>query len=153
MGGLETSGGGLTLELKRVLPATRSVVFRAFSDPTQLAKWWGPAGFTTPSLGFHPRVGRRYRIEMQPPEGDRFHLAGEFREVDPPSRLAFTFVWEDPAPDDVETDVGLSFGDVGDATELVLTQSPFKTQARLALHREGWTDCLNKLERVLSGRT
>jgi uncharacterized protein YndB with AHSA1/START domain len=90
---------------------------------------------------------------MQPPEGDRFHLAGEFREVDPPSRLAFTFVWEDPAPDDVETDVGLSFGDVGDATELVLTQSPFKTQARLALHREGWTDSLNKLERVLSGRT
>ena len=150
---METSGAELTLELTRVLPAARPVVFRALSDPTQLAKWWGPAGFTTPSLGFQPRVGRRYRIEMQPPEGDRFHLAGEFRELDPPARLAFTFVWEDPAPDDIETEVGLSLRDVGEATEVVLTQGPFKTQARLALHREGWTDSLNKLERVLSGRT
>jgi uncharacterized protein YndB with AHSA1/START domain len=153
VGRVETSGAELTLELTRVLPAARPVVFRALSDPTQLAKWWGPAGFTTPSLGFQPRVGRRYRIEMQPPEGDRFHLAGEFRELDPPARLAFTFVWEDPAPDDIETEVGLSLRDVGEATEVVLTQGPFKTQARLALHREGWTDSLNKLERVLSGRT
>ena len=47
-----------------------------------------------PSLEFEPRVGESYRIEMQPPGGDRFRLAGEFREVDPPSRLAYTFVWE-----------------------------------------------------------
>ena len=78
----------LTLELTRVLPAARSGVFGAFIDPLQLAKWWGPEGFTTPSLEFQPRVGGRYRIEMQPPEGDRFYLAGEFRELDPPARLA-----------------------------------------------------------------
>ena len=35
---------------------------------------------------------------MQPPEGDPFYLTGEFREVDPPARLAYTFVWEDPIP-------------------------------------------------------
>ena len=114
----------LTLELTRVLPAARSGVFGAFSDPTQLAKWWGPEGFTIPSLEFQPRVGGRYRIEMQPPEGDRFYLAGEFRELDPPARLAYTFVWEDPAPDDVETVVGLSFRDLGEATEVALTQRP-----------------------------
>jgi len=39
---------------------------------------------------------------MQPPEGDRFYLTGEFREVDPPARLAYTFIWEYPDPDDVE---------------------------------------------------
>ena len=58
----------------------------------------GPEGFTTPSLEFGPRVGESYRIEMQPPEGDSFYLTGEFREVDPPARLAFTFIWEDPDP-------------------------------------------------------
>jgi len=128
-------------------------VFRALSDPTQLVKWWGPDGFTTSSVAFQPRVGRHYRIEMQPPEGDRFHLAGEFLELDQPARLVYTFAWEDPDPDDVETTVRLSLRDLGEATEVALAQGPFKTRARLALHRHGWTDSLNKLEHVLSGRT
>ena len=150
---LAPPSGELTLELTRVVPAARSIVFGAFRDPAQLAKWWGPKGFTTPSLGFQPRVGGRYRIEMQPPEGDRFYLTGEFRELDPPARLAYTFVWEDPAPDDVQTVVRLSFWDLGEATEVALTQGPFKTEARRALHRDGWTDSLDKLERLLFPRS
>jgi uncharacterized protein YndB with AHSA1/START domain len=140
----------LTLEMKRVLPATPSVVFGAFSDSRELAKWWGPNGFTTPSLDFDPRVGERYRIEMQPPEGDHFFLTGEFREVDPPTRLAYTFVWEDPDPDDLETLVGLSFRDLGESTEVIFTQGRFKTEARRELHRNGWTDSFDKLERFVS---
>jgi len=103
----------LTREVQRVLPARRRLVFAAFSDPHELAKWWGPAGFSTPSLALHARVGASYRIEMQPPQGARFFLTGEFREVDPPARLACTFVWEDPDPDDVDTVVDLSFRDLG----------------------------------------
>jgi uncharacterized protein YndB with AHSA1/START domain len=140
----------LILELERVLPAPAPVVFAAFSDPNELAKWWGPDGFTIPSLEFQARVGASYRIEMQPPEGDPFHLIGELREVDPPARLAYTFVWEDPDTDDVETLVALSFRDLGGATEVALTQGPFKTEARRALHRDGWTDSFDKLERLIS---
>jgi uncharacterized protein YndB with AHSA1/START domain len=140
------------LELERVLPAPRPVVFAAFSDPSELVKWWGPEGFTTPSLKFQARVGESYRIEMQPPEGDRFYLTGEFREVDPPGRLVYTFVWEPPDPDDVETLVDLSFRDLGEATEVALTQGPFKTEARHALHRDGWGDSFDKLERLIAGR-
>lgn len=147
---MAAKSGGLTLELKRVLPAAPAVVFRAFSAPEELAKWWGPAGFTTPSLEFNPRVGDGYRIEMQPPEGDRFHLTGEFRDVDPPARLAYTFVWEDPDPDDVETLVELSFRNLGESTEVVLTQGPFKTEPRRELHRNGWTDCFDRLEQLIS---
>jgi len=135
-----------TLELKRVLPAPSAVVFAAFSEPEELAKWWGPKGFSIPSLEFRPRVGESYRIEMQPPEGDPFHLTGEFREVHPSARLAFTFVWEPPAPDDVETLVSLSFGDLEEATEVYLTQSAFKTEERRGLHRDGWTESFDKLE-------
>ena len=142
----------LTLEIKRVLAAVPSVVFRAFSDSGELAKWWGPAGFATPSLEFHPRVGESYRIEMQPPEGDPFYLTGKFREVDPPARLVYTFVWEDPDPDDVETLVALSFRDLGESTEVAITQGPFKTEARHALHRDGWMDCFDKLERLISAQ-
>ncbi len=142
----------LTLEMKRVLPAAPSTVFAAVSDPNELAKWWGPEGFKTPMLEFQPRVGESYRIEMQPPDGDRFYLTGRFREVDPPARLAYTFVWEDPDDDDVETAVVLSFRDLGGSTEVVFSQGPFKTEARRALHRDGWTDSFAKLERLISGQ-
>jgi uncharacterized protein YndB with AHSA1/START domain len=142
----------LTLEITRVLPAARSVVFEAFSDPNELAKWWGPAGFSTPSLELEARVGESYRIEMQPPQGDRFYLTGEFRVVDPPARLAYTFVWEDPDPDDIDTVVDLSYRDLGESTEVALRQGPFKTEARRRLHWDGWTDSFDELERVLSAR-
>jgi uncharacterized protein YndB with AHSA1/START domain len=146
------ASGGLTLELDRTLPALRSRVFEAFTDPAQLAGWWGPEGFSIPSVEFEPRAGESYRIEMQPPDGDAFYLAGEFRAVDPPERLAFTFRWEEPDPDDVENVVELAFGEAGEATELALVQGPFRTEARRALHHDGWTDSLNKLEALLSGR-
>lgn len=140
----------LTLEIKRELPAAPAVVFRAFTTPEELAKWWGPKGFTAPSLEFNPRIGDSYRIEMKPPEGDPFYLTGEFRELDPPRQLAFTFVWEDPDPDDVETLVELSFRELGESTEVVLTQRAFKTEARRELHRNGWTDSFDKLEQFIA---
>jgi uncharacterized protein YndB with AHSA1/START domain len=150
---MAASSAELTLELKRMLPSRAPTVFAAFTDAKELAKWWGPRGFSVPNLDFQPRAGESYRIEMQPPDGDRFHLTGEFREVDPPARLAFTFVWEPGDPDDLETLVALSFRDIGEATEVALTQGPFKTEARRALHRDGWTDSLDKLERLLAGQT
>ena len=136
-----------TLEIKRVLPAARADVFAAFSTADQLAQWWGPEGFSVASLEFNPRVGDGYRIEMQPPEGDPFHLTGEFREVDPPARLVFTFVYESPDPDDVENLVELSFRDLGESTEVSFTQGPFKTEPRRELHQDGWTDTFDRLER------
>jgi uncharacterized protein YndB with AHSA1/START domain len=142
--------GGLTLDMKRVLPAPRSLVFRAFTEPDRLAKWWGPAGFTAPSVDFDPRVGGSYRIAMQPPAGDLFYLAGEFRAVEPPARLVYTFRWEDPDPDDRETLVTLSFLDLGESTEVVLSQGAFATEPRRALHEAGWGDGFDKLEELLS---
>jgi uncharacterized protein YndB with AHSA1/START domain len=146
---MTAQSGELRLEIERRLQAARAVVFRAFSDPDELARWWGPEGFTTPSLEFNPRVGTGYHIEMQPPQGDPFHLSGVFREVDPPARLAYTFAWEPPDPDDVETLVELSFRDLGASTQVVLRQGPFKTEARRELHRNGWTDSLRKLEQFI----
>jgi uncharacterized protein YndB with AHSA1/START domain len=138
-----------TLKIDRVLPARATEVFAAFADPERLSAWWGPKGFSIPSLEFEPRVGAAYRIEMQPPEGDAFHLAGVFREVDPPSRLAFTFNWEPPDAEDVETIAALSFRDAGGSTAVSFSQGPFKTEARRDLHRDGWTDSFDKLEALL----
>jgi len=86
---------------------------------------------------------------MQPPDGDLFHLSGEFLEIDPPSRLVYTFRWEEPDPDDRETVVALSLQPVGDATKVWLSQGEFATEARLALHRSGWTDSFEKLRELI----
>jgi uncharacterized protein YndB with AHSA1/START domain len=143
--------GELRLYMEHVLPAPRPRVFALFTEPGELAKWWGPHGFRTPSVGVDLRPGGKYRFAMQPPEGDLFHLAGEFVEVDPPARLVYTFRWEEPDPDDQETLVTLSFAEAGPrATGVTFTQGEFRTEARRALHEQGWTDSFEKLQSLLS---
>jgi uncharacterized protein YndB with AHSA1/START domain len=140
---------GLLLKLKCALDAPRERIFSMLTEPAELARWWGPHGFTTPETELNLRVGDGYRFSMQPPDGDLFHLSGEFVEIDPPSRLVYTFRWEEPTPDDRETVVTLSLDALGDATEVSLSQGLFATEERLALHRSGWTDGFEKLRAVI----
>ena len=62
---------------------------------------------------------------MQPPEGELFYLSGGVPRGRSPNRLAYTFRWEDPDPDDRETVVTISLRAAGESTELVLDQGPF----------------------------
>lgn len=142
----------LTLGQERVFDAPPERVFEVLTEPTELAKWWGPHGFTTPEIHLDLRVGGSYRFTMQPPDGEAFHLSGDFLEVHPPDRLSFTFRWDEPDPDDRETVVVLSLGSVGGATTVSLSQGEFATQGRLELHRQGWADSFEKLDLVLRTR-
>ena len=142
--------GGLSLHLDRVLPAPRSLVYRMHTEADKLARWWGPKGFTVPAIQLDVRVEGRYRIEMQPPNGDHFFLGGEFRRVDPPAHLAYSFVYEEPAPDDRETMVEIALRDLDESTELILDQGLFATKARLELHEQGWTETLDRLYDLLT---
>jgi uncharacterized protein YndB with AHSA1/START domain len=146
---MDERASGLVLELKRVVQASRARIFRALTQPEELAAWWGPQGFTIPAVDLDLRVGGRYRFTMQPPDGEPFHLSGEFLAIEAPSRLAYSFRWEEPDPDDRTTVVTLSLLEVGQATELSLRQGGFATEARLALHRDGWTDSFAKLRELL----
>lgn len=141
--------GALQLHLEKDLAARPERVFAAFVDADQLRQWWGPAGFAVSRLRFDVAEGATFRIAMQPPEGDTFHLGGTFQVVEGPTRLVFTFAWEEPDPDDQETVVTLTFAAAGAGTHLVLDQQPFKTKPRWELHREGWSETLERLERFL----
>ena len=144
---------GYVLDMTWVLDAPRELVLEALSEPTALAKWWGPSEFTTPEIELDLKVGGRYRFGMQPPNGDLFHLAGEFIDIDPPRRLAYTFRWEEPAPDDQETVVTLTLDALTDGTRFSLWQGEFANEDRLALHKSGWTDSLEKLRWFLESST
>lgn len=134
---------------ERVFDAPLERVFEVITEPTELATWWGPHGFTTPEIHLDLRVGGSYRFTMQPPDGAAFHLSGEFLEVEPPDRLSFTFRWDEPDPDDRETVVVLSLDSVGGATAVSLSQGEFATEGRLELHRKGWSDSFEKLDVAL----
>jgi uncharacterized protein YndB with AHSA1/START domain len=142
--------GRYELRLRRLLPASREHVFTALTRPSDIARWWGPRGFTMPGIELDLRVGGRYRFTMQPPDGDCFHVSGEFLHLDPPSRLAYTFRWDEPAPDDRETVVVLVLDARDEGTELLLRHGEFATAERLALHRGGWTDSLDRLFALLA---
>jgi len=147
---MPTTSGDLALRLERVIAGARPTVFRAHADPERFAQWFGPKGFTATSVDLDLRVGGSYRIEMQPPDGEPFFLGGDFREVDPPARLVYTFRYDDPDPDDRETTVTFRLDDLGTSTRVVVEHGVFATQARLALHREGWSDTLDRLERFVA---
>jgi uncharacterized protein YndB with AHSA1/START domain len=141
--------GELRLRLRRVLPVPPAAVFKAHTNPEELAKWWGPKGFTVPAIELDLRVGGSYRIAMQPPDGDVFHLSGEFRAVEPPERLSYTFRWDPPDTDDRETVVAISLRDLGGSTEMIVDQGIFATEERRGIHDQGWTDSLDRLEELV----
>ena len=140
---------GYTLRQERVFDAPLARVFASFTEPTELAKWWGPHGFTTPEIDMVLRAGGSYRFTMQPPDGEAFHLSGKFLEIRRPNRLSFTFRWDEPDPDDCETIVVLSLAADEGATVVSLSQGEFATEGRLELHRGGWADSLEKLDALL----
>jgi uncharacterized protein YndB with AHSA1/START domain len=146
---MDEQPSGLVLQLRCAIDAPCERTFSMLTEPVELAKWWGPHGFATPETELDLRVGGGYRFSMKPPEGDVFHLSGEFLEIRRPSRLVYTFRWEEPTPDDRETVVTLSLEAVGEATEVSLSQGSFATEERLTLHQGGWTDGFEKL-RVLA---
>jgi uncharacterized protein YndB with AHSA1/START domain len=140
----------ITLNLTRTYSAPRDDVFRAWTEPEALKRWFAPSDeFSTPIAEVDLRVGGAYRIGMKPPDQeDMFIVVGTYREVQPPERLVFTWSWEEGI-DVGETLVTVEFRDLGDSTEVVLTHELFPNEQARDKHIEGWSGCLERLEKIL----
>ena len=73
----------------RFLRAPRERVFAAWTDPEQLARWWGPEGFSNTFEAFEPRPGGQWRFTMHGPDGTGFPNHSVFREITAPERIVF----------------------------------------------------------------
>ncbi len=78
-----------TLVITRQLAAPRALVFRAFSDPYHLSRWWGPAGFTNPVCQVDFRIGGRWRHVMRSPDGHDLPTESEYLDIVPPERIVY----------------------------------------------------------------
>jgi uncharacterized protein YndB with AHSA1/START domain len=146
----------VVLRLERLLDASPERIFAAWTDPALLRRWWAAQpDWTTPEATTDVRVGGRYRLSMQDAAGAVVTVVGEYLEVDPPRRLAYTWQWEPhgdaPAGSDV-TVVEVDFVAEGSATRVVLEQRGFDGETERDKHDHGWRGCLDNLERrVLAG--
>ncbi|HET7874267.1 MAG TPA: SRPBCC domain-containing protein [Methylomirabilota bacterium] len=144
-----TQASATTLRLTRTLPAPRERVFRAWTDPEALTRWWGPHGFETPSAELDLRVGGRYRLAMRKlPDGEVFYLTGTYREVRPPERLVYTWQWE-AEPELGNTLVTVEFREVAGGTEVTVTHELFPSEKVGDDHNRGWSGCLDRLAGAL----
>jgi uncharacterized protein YndB with AHSA1/START domain len=78
-----------TVVITRIFDAPRELVFKTWTDPVHLARWWGPKGFTNPICEVDLRVGGALHIVMRAPDGAEHPMRGVFRTIDPPARLVF----------------------------------------------------------------
>jgi uncharacterized protein YndB with AHSA1/START domain len=80
--------------MSRVFDAPRELVYRAHTDPSLIPKWWGQRDTTTIVDTMDVRPGGAWRFVQKSLDGTEFAFRGEYREVVPPERLAYTFEFE-----------------------------------------------------------
>jgi uncharacterized protein YndB with AHSA1/START domain len=140
------------LELSHRFEAPRERVFDAWTNPDVLRRWWA-AGETweTPLAEVDLRPGGRYRLSMRTDTGDVHTVGGEYKEVQRPERLAYTWAWEQGAEEaqvgTADTLVVVEFLEDGDATLVKLTHSGFDGEEDKQRHAHGWQAVLANLER------
>ncbi len=141
----------ITLKLKRTFAAPREKVFRAWTDPNELKKWWRVQDdWAIPIAEVDLRIGGKYRLGMQSPDGTTpYVVGGIYREVKFPEKLVYTWKWE--GSEEAETLVTVVFRELGgDSTQVELTHERFATKEARDKHNEGWKGCLAQLEKLFT---
>ena len=79
-----------TLVIERILDAPRSAVWRCWSEPELLMRWYCPKPWRTTSADMDLRAGGRFDTVMEGPAGERHENVGSFLKVEPGRHLTFT---------------------------------------------------------------
>ncbi|MEE1929679.1 SRPBCC domain-containing protein [Streptomyces sp. TRM 70351] len=133
--------------ITRMLDAPRDLVWRAWTEPDEMARWFHPRGATTPREEVHVdlRVGGRYGYVMVADgTGERVSTGGTYLEIDEPGRLVFTWGHPDAAAD-ASPVITLTFADLGAKTEMTFRLQGAPGQAGDGFMHDGWTSALDVL--------
>ena len=143
---LDTLLTSTTLKLHYRFRASAQQLFEAWTQPDLLRQWFRVrADYSTPIAEVDLRVGGRYRLGMQTPEGELIAAAGEYRHVEAPHKLAFTLKWESSPPEMAPTLVTLDFIQHPESSELILRHEHFTSEEHRDDHLDGWKGCLTQL--------
>ncbi len=149
------------LQIHRTFAASRQRVFDAWAKPEQLERWMckDVAAHQVIHHEQDIRPGGRWRIEIRDTAKNEVYWGeGIYREVKPPEKIVFTWSWFKEVPGAANEDmhsgstitvVTVEFFERGDQTEVVLTQQGLGSEKLRTEHEQGWTGCLNLMERTL----
>ena len=139
--------------ITRIFDAPRAQVFRAWTDPGEVAAWYGPEHYDTPRERIHIdlRVGGRYELTMvQRADGAEFAIGYEIVELVEPELIVLR---SDPMPEvgmPEPTVTRVEFHDHGAKTRMTLSDGPYPPEARG--HAEaGWSTAFDKLAELVAG--
>lgn len=146
----EATGGEIFI--RRILAAPRTLVFKAWTDPQHLARWFGPNDFTVPHVALDLRVGGKWRIGIRSPEGRDYAMHGVYREIVVPERLVFTHIWEEghDSPNH-ETLITIKLAESAGKTTLTFHKAILKDLTAHASQTTGWNQCLDRLGVYMAG--
>ncbi len=134
--------------LNRTFQAPIEKVFRAWTDPAVLDRWFSPIDDVTVASSVDLRVGGAYRIAIHKPDGTAFTTSGKYVEIQPPHRLVFT--WSGGCElNGQETLVTIDFYSLGDTTQVTLKHQNFSSEETRNRHEQGWIGCLDRLAKIL----
>lgn len=137
------------LTLARRYPVAPEKVWRAWTDPEALKRWFGPGPGEPVSLAqLDVRVGGRFRIVFGGPDGREHECAGTYQEVVPNRKLVFTWSWPNTTPERISV-VSIEFKRAGDSTDLLIKHEQLFDEKARDDHKRGWTASLEKLDGFL----
>lgn len=136
--------------VSRVVDFPRERVFKAWTDPDELAGWWGPEGFSTArsTVEIDAKPGGKWTATMKSDgeDGTEIPFYGVYQTLKSPEELSFTLVDENHNTTDNAELVTVEFKEKGDKTEIVLTQVGYLPDDQIEPSKQGWLsffDCLS----------
>jgi uncharacterized protein YndB with AHSA1/START domain len=148
--------GDRELIITRTFAAPREIVFKVWTRPEHIARWWGPNDFTLPFCEMDFRVGGEYKYCMRAPDGSDHWVWGTYREIVEPEKIAFTWKRGDEGGGNITTDstiVDLTFLDSDGKTEFTMRQGVFETQKECDEHLGGWSECMERLTKYVESES
>jgi len=144
-----TSDDRTTLRLTRIYDRPPSALFKAWTEPQQIKRWWGPRGYTTLSCEMDLRPGGKWHVCSRSPDGTEYAEHGVFREIVEPLRLVFTHAWEKPQGiPEHETLITVTFEEHQGRTMMTVAQGTLNTVESRDSHGEGWSSAFELLEEL-----
>jgi uncharacterized protein YndB with AHSA1/START domain len=134
-----------TLQITRVIAADPETVFDAWTQPEHIKQWSAPEGMDVPISEVDLTVGGRFHLQMRNAEGGAHTARGVYSEIDRPSRLVYSWAW-DEHPEHGESLITVEFRAVEGGTEVTMVHCGLPDEKSVTDHEGGWTSCLNRLE-------
>lgn len=133
------------LVLHSALTAPVEDVFRYWTSPGHLARWWSPCPVPADHNSLNATPGGTYRVCIRTHDGDEHWLRGVYHTVDAPRLLSFSWAWEADVASPVST-VTVRFTADGNHTQLLLRHAGFGSPRARVAHQAGWEECFERLQ-------